>query len=79
MANVWLFILKDTVANEKIKLNQTACLFVHVASDYFLFNSVLLIIPAKHRNNDQQLIFTADFHYPHLFTLGQLNSNIYHK
>jgi len=28
-------------------------LFVNVASDYFLFKSVLLIIPAKHQNNDQ--------------------------
>jgi hypothetical protein len=62
------------VANERIKLSQTACLFVHVASDYCLFNRALLIIPAKHQNNDQQLICTADFDCPHLFRLYAFGS-----
>jgi len=57
------------VANERIKLSQTACLFVHVALDDFFFNSVLLIILAKYPNNDQQLICTADFHCPNFFAL----------
>jgi len=70
--NCFLFILNVVVvvvANERIKLNQRVCLFVHVGSDYFLFKSVQLIIQAKHQNNDQSLICTADFYCPYFFTL----------